>query len=765
MDSDMTESTVTDFIASRDRVVSHYRMLEQIGSGGMGVVWKAEDFRLRRLVALKFVLSEAAVTPEARSRFEIEAQACAALDHPAVCSIYDIGDAGGIAFLVMPFIDGQSLSQKVRSGPLSLDQSLRIAYQVAQGLEAAHKQHIIHRDIKSSNIMIDSGGQAKILDFGVARVSWALGLSVPSDRVGTLQYMSPEELSGGEIDARTDLWSLGIVLHEMLTSRLPYSGSTRKELINAILHLPVAAVMVDGRPIPRDIDSTLQRLLAKRREERFSSATELVTSLRLLMADRPGSRADSFTESNPVPDRLPSVAVVPFANISEDPGNDYFSDGLTDELINGLSQLHGLRVMSRTSAFAMKQTKDDVRRIGEILGVDAVLEGSVRKAGNRLRIGVQLVTAADGSQIWSRSYERELEDVFAIQEDIASRVIASLKATLLNRATSLFSNHKTSIQAYDFYLQGSYHLRQMSPTSLEVARNYFERALQEDTRYSPAHAGLASYHYQLGFYGIVRPREALSTALGHVMKSLELDSGLAESHRIFGEILMDLEWDWVRAEKEFQKAIDLGPGQAHIRCSYMLLLLKLGRFAQARRELDTAREYDPVAPYLNSALAYFHYYNKDYDSAIDAARRTLELDPNHFEVQGCLGLTLIAQNNFAAAIAAFEKATELSGGHPLATAFLAYAFAVAGQPANARALLDRLLPIAAQMYISPGYISVIYIGLNEYEEAFNWLDKAAEARDPILTFLGVLHAFAPLRSNPRYAPLLQRVGLPESRAA
>ena len=763
MDDNKTESTTTSFIACRDRVISHYRMLETIGRGGMGVVWKAEDLRLRRLVALKFVLPDVSITQEARTRFEIEAQAYAALDHPALCCIYDIGEAEGVTFLVMPYIQGETVAQKVRSGPLPLDESLRIAFQVAQGLEAAHKKNIIHRDVKSSNIMIDLSGQAKVLDFGLARVSWTLGLTAQHLRIGTPQYMSPEQLSGGDVDARTDLWSFGIVLHEMLTGRLPYSGGTREELVQAILHQPLGALNVGGEPILQNVDSIVRRLLAKRREERFSSATDILSSLRALTARRSSNSTDRpGTASKSVSDRLPSLAVLPFANVSPDPENDYFSDGLTDELINGLSRLHGLRVMSRTSAFAMKGTTNDVKRIGEILGVDAVLEGSVRKAANRLRINVQLVNTTDGSQIWSRRYDRELHDIFAIQEDISSQIVASLKATLLNRAMSVFANYKASIETYDYYLQGCYYLRQMSPVNLEVAREYFERALQEDSNYGPAHAGMASYHHQLGFYNMVEPREALSASLRYVTQSLELDSSLAESHRIHGEILMDLEWDWSAAEEEFQTAVALSPSQASIRSSYMLLLVKLGRFSQARQQLDTALEYDPIAPYLNSLLSYFHYYRRDYDKALEAGRRTLDLDPNHFEVHGCLGLTHIQRKNFTGAISAFETARDLSGGHPLALAFLAYGLAVAQRRDAARALLDQLLLIGSQRYISPGYISVIYVGLGEHVEAFKWLDKASEVRDPLLTFLGVLHAFDPLRHDSRFTVLLRRVGLPEN---
>jgi serine/threonine protein kinase/Tfp pilus assembly protein PilF len=764
VDADNTESIGFDFIASRDRVISHYRMIEPIGRGGMGMVWKAEDLRLRRTVALKFIRQGVAITPEARSRFETEAQACAALDHPAVCSIFDIGDSDGVTFLVMPYIDGETLAQKVRKGPLSPDESLRIVYQIAQGLEAAHTRNVIHRDIKSSNVMIDRSGQVKVLDFGVARVSWA-GLT-PDALVGTPQYMSPEQISDGDVDVRTDLWSLGIVFYEMLTGRLPYSGVTREELFQAILYQPLGAVNVGGEPLPRDLDSVLRRLLAKNRQDRFSSAAELVTSLQTMMGRRSGSSTDPRgADSKSVPDRLPSLAVLPFANISADPENEYFSDGLTDELINGLSRLHGLRVMSRTSAFAMKGTAEDARRIGEILGVDAVLEGSVRRAENRLRINVQLVSTTDGSQIWSQRYDRELQDVFAIQEDIATRVVASLKATLLNRAMSVFAHYKASVRTYDYYLQGSYYLRQMSPVNLEVARGYFESALQEDPNYGPAHAGMGYYYYQLAFYNMVPPREALSTARGHVMKSLELDGSLAESHRILGEIIMDLEWDWSGAEEESRTAIELSPGQASIRYSYMLLLMKLGRFEEARHQLDTALEYDPVAPYLNAALAGLYYYQRDYDQALDAARRTLQLDPNHFEVHLILGLTHIQQSNFVAAISAFEKTAELSGGHPLALASLAYAFAMAQRSVDSRALLGQLVQLASQIYVSPGYISVIYVGLGEPDEAFAWLDKASEARDPMLTFLGVAPVFDPLRADSRFDALLARVGLPEYPAA
>ena len=764
MDRDETLPTLpmlTAALALKGGVISHYRLLERIGRGGMGVVWKAEDLRLRRLVALKFLPQGIQSTSPSLSRFQVEAQAVAALNHPNICGIYDVDEAEGMVFLSMTYIDGETLAEKLRAGPLPVAAASGIARHIAEGLQVAHAKNIIHRDIKSSNIMISRDDEVKILDFGLARVSWAPELTHDGTVLGTPAYMSPEQASGHDVDLRTDLWSLGIVLHEMIVGRRPFSGETRETLIRAIVHQPLGEIKSALGRIPPGLERIIRKLLEKNPDDRYRDATALLEELsESNSASRGEAGVLSLNKAREEAQHVPSLAVVPFANLSSDPDNEYFSDGLTEELIDALAQIHGLRVMSRTSAFAMKGKTDDIRAIGEVLKVDSVLQGSVRKAANRLRINVQLVRTSDGSVAWSQRYDRELDDVFAIQEDIALRVVEALKARLLVEETALLGNrHAKNIQVYDLYLQGTYCIRQMTPTTLNMARGYFEQALREDPDYAPAHAGIASYHYLLGFYNIIPPKQALAMALKSARKALELDSGLAEAHRITGEVLMDLDWDWTGAEEHFRKAIELSPGQANIRCSYMLLLMKLRRFADAHNQLAMALELDPVAPYLSSALAYLYYYERDYPRARQAIEKTLELDPNHFEVQGCQGLVYLEQKNFDAAIEAFRKARDLSQGHPLSLAFLAYGLAVAGRRQESRTLLAELEELCKSIYISPGYIGMIYIGLEEWDKAFEWLDRAYDARDSLLTFLQILHSFDPLRRDDRFGLLLKKTGL------
>jgi len=727
------------------RIISHYRISQYIGRGGMGVVWRADDLRLKRPVALKFPSGWIAPTQEALARLHMEAQAAAALDHIAICTIYDIDQADGLWFIAMAYIDGESLADRLRHGPLPPAEAVAIATQVIEGLEAAHAKNTVHCDIKSSNIMITRGGQAKILDFGIARVASAAGMTKGGPAVGTPAYMSPEQAQGIEVDHRTDLWSVGVVLYEMLSGRLPFRAGSTAEVLHEVVHgspRPLEGARESRLPA---LERIVFKALAKKLDARYQTASEMLADLRAL-------RVAGVA--------CPSVAVLPFANLSAEPENDYFSDGLTDELINTLAQIPDLRVVSRTSTFALKGKADSIRRVGEMLQVDSVLEGSVRKSGSQLRITVQLVHVADERLVWAQKYDRELKDVFAIQEEIARLLVGSLKPKLLPETGRLLGRRYTeNVRVYNLYLQGIYYLRQLTPAACELARKYLEQALHEDADYPPALAAMAYYHYTLGAFYIVPPKDALPKALKFVLRALEIDNMLSEAHARLGDILMDLDWDWEGAEREMRRALFLGPGQSDPHYSYMLLLMKLARYDEAFEQMQIALELDPLAVHLNSGLAYLYYYQRKYDASLAACRKTIELDPNYFEVYGCLGLVYAEQNMFDEAIEAFEKARKLSGDHPISLAFLAYTSALAGQPDKARALLDELLEYSKNVFISPAYIALIYIGLRQFDEAFAWLYQACEARDFLLTFLRVLHAFDPLRADPRFAGLLERLGL------
>jgi serine/threonine-protein kinase len=744
------------------RVLSHYRILDYVGQGGMGVVWKAQDLRLNRTVALKFLPDWTGPDTQAEALFQVEAQAAAALDHPAICAVYDLDQAEGLWFIAMAYIDGESLAARIRRGPVPVNDAVRYTSQVVEGLEAAHARQIVHHDVKSSNIMINREGQAKILDFGVASIA---GVRYGEGPFGTPAYMSPEQARGLKVDHRTDLWSVGVVLYEMLSARLPFEAKSAASLLMQVAH-------TQPRPFECPSESKgLRRIVAKalaqQLDARYQTAAEMLADLRMLGSTTGNCSVPTAVGLDSRRPRPPeaSIVVLPFVNLSSDPENEYFSDGLADELINAMAQVQGLHVISRTSAFSLKGKTESIRRIGEILNVNSVLEGSVRKSGNRLRITAQLVHASSEQHVWAQRYDREIEDVFAIQEEIARKVVGAIKPKLLSGDRQLFAGIYTErVHVYNLYLQGTHSLRQMTPAACELARNYFEQALREDSDYAPAHAAMAYYHYTLGAFNIVPPRDALPKALQFVLKALELDNSLGEAHARLGDILMDLEWDWEGAGREMRRAVELTPGQSDPRYSYMLLLMKLERYDEALEQMQVALKLDPLALHLNSGLAYLNYYQRNYDQALEACHKTIELDPNYFEVYGCLGLVRAERSQFDEAIEAFAKARQLSGDHPLSLAFLAYAYALADKRESARDLLGQLLDLSKSVYISPGYIALIYIGLGEFDEAFAWLDRACDARDFLLTFLRILHAFDPLRTDPRFVPLLEKVGLAEKAA-
>ena len=723
-------------------MISHYRLDSFLGMGGMGTVWKAEDLRLKRPVAIKVLSGIGETGHAATARFQVEAQAAAALDHPSVCTVYEIGEAGGVWYIAMAYIEGETIAQKVRSGALDIPLAARIAAEVADGLDAAHSRGILHRDIKSANIMVTRQNSAKILDFGLARIGLSSGLTIPGTVMGTPCYMSPEHVNGRPLDHRSDVWSLGVVFYQMLTGRLPFQGEHIVALMKAI-DAPPPPLRGLRPEVPEDLERIVYKALAKLPELRYQSAAELRDDLRASQRTQSVLRA-----AEPA---LPSLAVLPFVNLTSDPEYEYFADGLTDELIGAISRLKGVRVVSRTSAFSLKGKSHDVQQVGALLRVSSVLEGSVRKAGNRLRVNVQLVNVSDGFSIWSDRYDSVMDDIFAVQEDIAQKLLRTLKVRL-GGESDLCSNRRTgNPEAYKLYLVGQFHLQQMNPAHLPRALEAFEQALELDANYAPAHAGIARYFIKLAHFGVAAPGELFAKARAAAVRALELDPQLPEAHATLGEVILRFEWNRPAAEKYLREAIRLAPGDAGVRPPMVLLLQSDGRMDEACRHIDEALDLDPLSKQLQNLLAWLYYYARRYPEALAVCDRMLELDPHYFQTLAVQGLIYAALHRYEDAIRVLNQCA--------AGPYCAYACGLAGRTAEARELLEEAERRAESAWVAPSALAAACIGVGDYGRAFDYLERACEVRDPIMTVLGVLPIFDPLRPDPCFDRLLEKVGI------
>ncbi len=747
-DASVTKTIQEPIVSSGKIIAGKYKILAELGRGGMGVVYKAKDTRLNRTVALKFLPTELTQDKEAKRRFIQEAQAAAALNHPHICIIHEVDESDDQTFIAMEFIEGQTLKEKIETGPLGVDEAVDIASQVAEGLEKAHKKGIIHRDIKPANIMIDDESQAKITDFGLAKLSWGADLTKPATIMGTVAYMSPEQAKGKKVDHRTDIWSLGAMLYEMLSGERPFQKAQEQALIFAILNDKPTPLSLLRSEIPSRLENVIEKAMAKKASERYQNIQKLIQDLK---------EAPPTT----LPKTEKSIAVLPFTNMSADPEQEYFCDGITEEIINALTHIKDMRVIARTSSFAFKGKTEDIREIGKKLDVGILLEGSVRKSGERLRITAQLINVTHGTHIWSERYDREMKDVLDIQDDISLAIVDKLKVKLLGKEKALIVKRYTeNLEAYNLYLKGCHFFQMWTVEGLEKAIECFEQALQKDPNYALVYAGMAEVYFFYSFFGNSPPREGTQKAKSYVKKALDIDEQLAEAHACLGFISTLYDWNWVVAEQEFKRALELNPNSSNIHIRYPILLSITGHHEEAIAEAKQARDLDPLSININSMVGEILFLSGQFDKAIEDLQNTITMDPNYYYSHYMLGWSYLGKSMLKESIEALEKAFDLSSGAPNVSAILAIAYYLFGKKPQAEKLFNSLKKRAKGEYIPPSFFSMIYKVSGDLELANKWLEIACKVRDIYLPF-GLLPTVDCLRIpyDQKSAELLKKVGL------
>ncbi len=740
-------------------LAERYAIGRKLGAGGMATVYHAVERKHSREVAIKVLHPELTASIGAE-RFLREIEIVAQLAHPHIVPLIDSGDADGMLYYVLPFIAGGSLRDRLAAkGPLAVRDVIRIAEEIGGALDFAHRIGFVHRDVKPENILF-ADGHAVLADFGIARacrVASTADASTTSREitgagiaVGTPAYMSPEQAFGDrDVGTASDVYSLACVVFEMLSGQPPIRGSTmRATLMKQITDVP--APIRSSRPdAPLAVERALAKALAKAVDDRYRNIAEFIAALRL-DAESPARRSAIV---------LRSIAVLPFVNVSPDPENEYLSDGVTDELIDALTKVDGLRVASRSSVFALKGKPQDVRAIGALLGASEILEGTVRKVGDRLRITAQLTSADDGRLVWSQRYDRTLHDVFAIQDEIAGTIVNTLRSTAFADLIAPASRRNTdNIVAYNLYLRGRYAWNKRSQEGVSEAIQYFEQAIAEDPAYALAYTGLADA-YSLGVdYRSVPVSAGFERAKVHARKALELDDTLAEAHASLAWSLFAFDWDWTGAALEFRRAIELDPRYATAHQWYAFLLASGGRIEEALIEGHTAQELDPTSVSVRRSLAWLYVYSRRYEQARYHLGRAIAMNPTAEESYRVLGLTLALEGQMDDAVRVLREAVAMHGAGSYTTASLGYALARSGNTEEARALLTGLERQRREGYVSPVALATLQIGLGDRQRALDWAERAYDERRGWLAYLTVNPVVDPLRSDPRFEALVKKMG-------
>jgi serine/threonine protein kinase/Tfp pilus assembly protein PilF len=756
-----------------------HEIRSKLGEGGMGEVYLAQDTKLDRKVAIKVLSADVATDEERIRRFIGEAKAASALNHPNILTIYEIGEIEGLRFMAAEYVQGQTLTLFLQQANPALNEILNLAVQVASALEAAHEAGIIHRDIKPDNVMVRQDGIVKVLDFGLAKLNSPNSSEVDKEGatiiqvntrvgmiMGTVGYMSPEQARGQLTDTRTDIWSCGCLLYEMVTRQSPFQGETTTDVLANIIHREPASILAYRQDAPAELERIIRRTLSKNRDERYQSARELGNDLKqlqtrmLVAAELVRSREIENFSQTQLPPFLNSIAVLPFADISTDRDNEYFSEGLTEEIIMNLSKLQMLKVVARGSTMRYVKEGKTHKQAAAELGVQYLLEGSVRRHGKDLRITAQLVDATADVYLWAETYRGTMEDIFEIQEKVAAEIVQALQLRLSPDEQQILKKRFTeNTEAYQLYLQGRFFWNKRSEAGLKTAIRYFEKAIEKDPGYALAWAGIADSYSLLGEFGNIPRKELYPKAEAAVFKALEIDDQLAEVHTSLASLLMLSKWDWVNSEQEFKLALKLNPNYATAYHWYSQWFLNMGRLEESFRMISRAAELDPVSQAILKDKGLTLYYSRQYDDTIDLAKKTLELDPHYAAAHRLLSLGYQGKELFDEAIAANQNWGTLTDNQVDTTVALAQIYAASGQREQAKRLIEAVEKDQLKVEQVHRGLGLVYAALGENDIAFNWFEKSYARHEESLLSLKVDPKADRLRSDPRFVALLRSIGV------
>jgi serine/threonine-protein kinase len=741
------------------KTVSHYKIISKLGEGGMGVVYKALDTSLDRHVAIKFLPLQLVSDKNAKKRFIREAKAASALNHANIAVVHEIDETPeGQTFMVMACYEGQTLKDKLEGGPLSADGAIAIVSQIALGLTKAHEKGIFHRDIKPGNILMGDDGQAKLADFGLAKLTGQTRITKTGTTVGTVAYMSPEQARGEETDARSDIWSLGVILFEMLTGKLPFRGDVEPALLYSIINEDPELVTTYRKDVPESLERIVARCLVKRSAERYETAAGLVADLEQ-MSHGVLDVSQVSTPSGVDAGGIKSLAVLPFVTTGGGADTEYLSEELPASIMNDLSRLSSLRVVSRNSAFRFTGQDEDLKTIGRRLNVGTVLTGSIRVIAEEISVTAELVNVVADRQLWGDRYVRKLVDVLSLEKQIASEISSALKLKLTGADRDRLQRRYTvSADAHGLYLKGRHSWNKRSEEELKHAAEYFRTAVDIDPDYALAHSGLADCYIVLAGFGFLSPAEAFPKAKSAALRALEIDNSIAEAHASLAFVTGCYEWDWIEEGRRYKHAIELGPTYATTLHWYSFHLVRMGLIDEAISVSRRAVDLDPLSLQISVNLGYWYFVAGEYDKSRKQCLKAIETDPNYHYAHTVLGIIHAQKGKYEEALDELAHAADLSGGGPENLAYLGYAYALAGMEENARKILKGFAERAKNRYVSPCFSALIHAGFGEKNKTIEWLYKAYEERDYYLSYQLFEPCYDFLRNDTRFSSLLLRMG-------